>query len=184
MEKGTTLNETYSEILEEAENVRIDAIASTMDIMGVTPSIGRLYGIMYFSELPMTLEDMSKKTGMSKPRMSTSVRSLLEIQHIHKVWRKGERKDLYEAEKDFFKTFISFYCKNWEREYIVNRESIEQSIEKLEILLNNSDTPLEIREKAERNKELLEESKHYFDFLEKLVHTLRSKEFFTMLNES
>lgn len=92
----------HIEILEEAESLVIDAIAETMDLYGVTHSIGRLYGVLYFSEEPMTLNQMSNSLGMSKPSMSTGIHSLVDIEMVQKVWRKGERKDLYKAEKDFF----------------------------------------------------------------------------------
>ncbi|UYZ15616.1 GbsR/MarR family transcriptional regulator [Brevibacillus sp. WF146] len=152
-----------------------------MDLYGVTPSIGRLYGVMYFSEEPMTLDEMSKKLGMSKPRMSTGVHQLLEIYMIQKVWKKGERKDLYEAEKDFFSSFISFFCKKWEREITVNLAAIDKSMEKLQVLLNFPDVPVPIQQKARKNLQQLEESIQYYQWLKKLVHAFKSKEIFTLL---
>jgi len=171
----------YSQMLEEAETLVIDAIAETMDLYGVTPSIGRLYGVMYLSENPMTLDEMSEKLGMSKPRMSTAVHSLMEIYMIQKVWKKGERKDLYEAEKDFFKSFISFFCKKWDREISVNLEAIEKSLEKLKALIASPDVPDAILHKAQKNLQQLEESTQYYLWLKKLVHVCRSKELFALV---
>jgi DNA-binding transcriptional regulator GbsR (MarR family) len=170
-------------MLEEAETLVIDAIAETMDLYGVTPTIGRLYGVMYMSEDPMTLDEMSSRLGMSKPRMSTGVHSLMEIQMIQKVWRKGERKDLYEAEKDFFKTFVSFFCKKWEREIIVNLEAIEKSMEKLQELAHLPNVPETIRERAQKKLLQLEESTRYYQWLRKLVHACRTKDIFQMIEE-
>ncbi|HET7615624.1 MAG TPA: GbsR/MarR family transcriptional regulator, partial [Bacillales bacterium] len=91
--------------IEKAENAVIQSIAETMDLYGVTPSIGRLYATMYFKHDPMTLDNMKDDLGMSKPSMSTAVRKLQDINIVQKVWQKGSRKDLFLAEKNFFHYF-------------------------------------------------------------------------------
>ncbi|MDQ0884558.1 GbsR/MarR family transcriptional regulator [Peribacillus sp. V2I11] len=173
----------HIEILEEAESLVIDAIAETMDLYGVTHSIGRLYGVLYFSEEPMTLNQMSKSLGMSKPSMSTGIHSLVDIEMVQKVWRKGERKDLYKAEKDFFVSFLSFFCKKWDRELSVNMQAIEKATEKLNSLLDNPDVPDAIQQKAIKDLQQLQDSTQYYLWLKKLVHAFRSKELFKMIEE-
>ncbi|MDM5281776.1 choline uptake/conversion transcriptional regulator CudC [Peribacillus frigoritolerans] len=173
----------HIEILEEAESLVIDAIAETMDLYGVTHSIGRLYGVLYFSEEPMTLNQMSKSLGMSKPSMSTGIHSLVDIEMVQKVWRKGERKDLYKAEKDFFVSFLSFFCKKWDRELSVNMQAIEKATEKLNSLLDNPDVPDAIQQKARKDLQQLQDSTQYYLWLKKLVHAFRSKELFKMIEE-
>nr|WP_245534000.1 GbsR/MarR family transcriptional regulator [Effusibacillus pohliae] len=152
-----------------------------MDLYGVTPSVGRLYGVMYFSDKPMSLDEMSKKMGMSKPSMSTGIHSLLEIDMVQKVWQKGVRKDLYEAEKDFFKSFVSFFCKKWNREITVNLEAIEQSEKILARLLVDPNTPEPVRSKAQQDLLLIEESKQYYEWLRKLVAVIKNRKIFELL---
>lgn len=173
----------HIEILEEAESLVIDAIAETMDLYGVTHSIGRLYGVLYFSEEPMTLNQMSNSLGMSKPSMSTGIHSLVDIEMVQKVWRKGERKDLYKAEKDFFESFLSFFCKKWDRELSVNMQAIEKATEKLNSLLDTPDVPDAIQQKARKDLQQLQDSTQYYLWLKKLVHAFRSKELFKMIEE-
>ncbi|MET3321089.1 GbsR/MarR family transcriptional regulator [Peribacillus butanolivorans] len=173
----------HIEILEEAESIVIDAIAETMDLYGVTHSIGRLYGVLYFSEEPMTLNKMSSSLGMSKPSMSTGIHSLMDIEMVQKVWRKGERKDLYKAEKDFFVSFLSFFCKKWDRELSVNMQAIEKATEKFNSLLDNPDVPDAIQQKARKNLQQLQDSTQYYLWLKKLVHAFRSKELVKMIEE-
>lgn len=178
-----TKQNNYSEMLEEAEGIVIDAIAETMDLYGVTPSIGRLYAILYFSEEAMTLDQMGKSLGMSKPSMSTGIHSLLDIEMVQKVWRKGERKDLYKAEKDFFVSFISFFCKKWDRELSTNLHAIEKATDQLNALVNNPDVPDAIQQKAQKNLQQLEDSTQYYMWLKKLVKAFRSKELFNFIEE-
>ncbi|UFJ39160.1 GbsR/MarR family transcriptional regulator [Brevibacillus humidisoli] len=174
----------HENILAEAEELVIDAISETMDLYGVTPSIGRLYGVMYFTDEPLTLDQMSSKMGMSKPSMSTSIRALQQIDMVHKVWQKGVRKDLYSAEKDFFKSFISFFCKKWNREIEVNMEAIKKAEEKLKMILDDPSAPVGIYKKAKADMELLDWSKKYYQWLEKLIASFENKEIFRLLEEN
>ncbi|MGP7818612.1 choline uptake/conversion transcriptional regulator CudC [Niallia sp. 01092] len=177
------INQNYEDLLKEAEELVISAIASTMDLYGVTPSIGRLYGYLYFMNEPVTLDQMSQELGMSKPSMSTSIRSLQQIDMVQKVWKTGVRKDLYNAEKDFFKSFFSFFCKKWEREISVNLEAIKLAEEKLTLLVNDENVPVGIYEKTKMNLKQLEESKNYYYFLKKLVKVFENKEILKMIND-
>lgn len=181
---GEQEQKNYMEMLEEAESIVIDSIAETMDLYGVTPSIGRLYGVLYFSEEAMTLNQMGSSLGMSKPSMSTGIHSLMDIEMVQKVWRKGERKDLYKAEKDFFVSFISFFCKKWDREVSINLQAIEKATEQLNYLLENPDVPDAIQQKARKDLQQLKDSTQYYLWLEKLVHAFRSKELFKMIIEN
>ncbi|WP_134701882.1 GbsR/MarR family transcriptional regulator [Ammoniphilus sp. YIM 78166] len=174
---------SYEESLRAAENMVIDAISETMDLYGVTPSIGRLYGILYFKQDPMTLDDMSAELGMSKPSMSTGIRALQQIHYVHKVWQKGVRKDLYLAEKDFFKTFTSFFSNMWNREIAVNQEAAERATEILTELIQDPQVPVWIHEQAKADLEQLRHSRQYYEWLRKVVHLFESKEINKLIEE-
>ena len=75
--------------LEEARDRFIQEISKNMYLYGITESIGRLYGTVFFAEEPMTLDEMSKELGMSKTSMSTGIRMLSESDMVERVWRKG-----------------------------------------------------------------------------------------------
>ena len=103
---------SYMDGKEQLERVRervIETIAKNMNLYGITDSIGRLYGMLYFHNQPMTLDEMKEELGMSKTSMSTSVRTLMDLKMVEKVWKKGTRKDLYLAEEDWHQTFIDFF---------------------------------------------------------------------------
>ncbi|MEK1829672.1 hypothetical protein AAAC51_12855 [Priestia megaterium] len=98
----------YHDLLKEAEDVVVSALADTMDLYGVTPSVGRLYGMLYFMDEPVTLDQMSEELGMSKPTMSTSIRSLQNIDMVHKVWKKVFEKTYMKQKKIFLSLFFIF----------------------------------------------------------------------------
>ncbi|WP_456276909.1 GbsR/MarR family transcriptional regulator [Bacillus sp. AK128] len=164
------------EILERSRSRVIDAIAQNMNLYGVTPSIGRLYGLLFFSDKPLTLDEMKEELGMSKTSMSTSVRSLLDINMVEKVWVKGVRKDLYSVEEDWYQSFFDFFTIKWRTGISMNISAIEKSIIELTDLLANPSIDDEIKQIAETDIAKLNNSLEYYDWLNRLVDSFESRE--------
>lgn len=166
--------------IEEAQDKVIGSITETMDLYGVTPSAANLYATMYFKD-QMTLDEMREELEMSKPSMSTSVRKLQEIEMVKKTFTRGSRKHTYVAEKDFFRSFMVFYCQMWEREVKMNMEAIKQAqLELNEVMEDNTSIPEDVVEANNINKQL-EDSKAYYNWLSSLVASIRSEEIFEFL---
>ncbi|SFH40609.1 DNA-binding transcriptional regulator GbsR, MarR family [Desulfotomaculum arcticum] len=165
----------------KAKDKVINAMAETMDLYGVTPSVGRLYGTLYFQRLPMTLDEMKDELGMSKPSMSLAVRSLLEMKVVQKVWQKGNRKDLYVAEKDFFKFFQVFFTDKWRREIEVNLHAINDALLEIKASLEDPNLSGEKRQEVEELEDQIVKSKVYYHWLDDLVRSLESGHLFELI---
>jgi len=169
------------EEIEEIDNIIKDSLANTMDMYGVTRSVGRIYASLYLNDHPMTLDDLRDELGMSKGRMSIGVRKLIDDKLIHQVYRKGHRKSLYEAEKDFFQFFVSFFTKRWQREVNVNLQGIKKARPRYQELIDDAETPEHIRKTAEQRLIKIEESLQYYEFLDLLVEKSHSGELFDLM---
>ncbi|MDC3414560.1 choline uptake/conversion transcriptional regulator CudC [Terrihalobacillus insolitus] len=168
------------EKMEKAKEQVISAISETMDLYGVTPSAGNLYATMYFKD-QMNLDEMREELSMSKPSMSTSVRKLQEIDMVKKTFQRGSRKHTYVAEKDFFHSFMSFYCQMWDREVKMNMEAIKRAEVELVEIFEDDTVSIEIRDEAKAHYEMIENSKVYYRWLERLTASIRSEEIFEFL---
>lgn len=171
MDKGS--DKKAEQFIEEAKGLVIDSIAETMDLYGVTRSVGTLYGMMYFED-DMTLDEMRENLGMSKPSMSSGVKKLQELNMVKKTFTKGSRKHTYIAEKNFFRFFNNFFTQKWEREVNLNLEAIERAQEKLTKVLIMNDVSEELQRKAREVYHQLEESKLYYYWLQQLVELIRT----------
>ncbi|WP_017754797.1 choline uptake/conversion transcriptional regulator CudC [Calidifontibacillus oryziterrae] len=167
--------------LEQARERVIDTIAQNMNLYGVTDSVGRLFGFLYFNNAPMTLDEMKDELGMSKTSMSTSVRSLMDLKMVDKVWRKGVRRDLYRAEEDWYQTFIDFFTIKWRAGISMNVTAIEKSIKELTELVHREDTEESIKEEASIDIEKLKSCLEYYDWLNRLVDSFESHEIFNYI---
>ncbi len=163
--------------VEESRDVMISAIAQTMVIYGVTPSVGRIYGVLYFAEEPKSLDDIKNEVAMSKASVSNGMRELLETEMVIKVWKKGDRKDHYIAEKDFLKNFINFFVKKLRQERSLILKANEQAKPALEEIANHSNDEV-AREAAKSDLANLNSSLDYFHWTMKLANAMESGEIF------
>ncbi|MCQ4088368.1 GbsR/MarR family transcriptional regulator [Saccharibacillus sp. JS10] len=156
----------------------IESIASTMDLYGVNHSFGQLYGIMYFEDRPMTLEEMKIEMNMSKSNMSYAVRSLTESQMIYKLDEKRDRKDQYQAETNFFRTFRNFFGAKLQREVNVMLTSIREVTPDLSEIAVSPDTSETEKEEALRDLHKLQHAEQYYVWLQGFVDRMQSEDGF------
>ncbi|WP_299088665.1 GbsR/MarR family transcriptional regulator [uncultured Metabacillus sp.] len=167
--------------LEKARERVIEAISQNMNLYGVTPSVGRLWGLLYFQNQPMNLDEMKIELGMSKTSMSTSVRSLMDLHMVDKVWKKGNRKDLYVAEEDWYQTFIDFFTIKWRNGVTINVSAIEKSLRDLHLLLEKPDLSEEIVHEINSDIKKLHQALEYYDWLNRLVDSFETHEIFNFI---
>ncbi|SCW82217.1 DNA-binding transcriptional regulator GbsR, MarR family [Paenibacillus tianmuensis] len=172
------------ELAQSEERLRIrknliEAIAETMDLYGATHSSGQLYGIMFFENRPMTLDEMKRQMNMSKSNMSYAVRSLVESQMVKKLDEKLERKELYAAETDFFIVFQKFFSHKLQREIDVMMKAIDDAQPNLTELILQEHTADEERKLALQDLHKLRHAQKYYEWLQQFVDSLRNGEFFT-----
>lgn len=79
----------------------IEACSRVCQLVGLPRSVGQIYGLLYLSVDPQSLDDMARILGVSKASASTGTRQLMTWGAIRPVWVHGERKDYFEAVLDF-----------------------------------------------------------------------------------
>jgi len=70
---------------------------------GINRVMAEIYALLYVSDSPQTLEDMSNKLKTSRSNISLNVRGLIELGVVNKVVIRGDRKDYYSAEENIGK---------------------------------------------------------------------------------
>jgi len=155
----------------------IQSIAKNMNLYGITPSVGRLFGILYFSDEPMTLDDMRNELGMSKTSMSTGVRALLDMKMVETVFRRGVRKDLYQTEEDWYKSFTALFAQKWRKAVESNVEEMMEAREKLKEIEENTDENA-LKYKIEEDIKRLDYARSYYEWLFRFIHVVESGEIF------
>ncbi|WP_085993369.1 GbsR/MarR family transcriptional regulator [Oceanobacillus senegalensis] len=156
----------------------IEKITDNMNAFGVSTSVGRVLGIIYMNREPMTLDELSEETGMSKTRMSQVVREMQDLNIAERVFKKGVRKDLYQVEEDYYQTFISLFTSTWQK--AINRSrSFEQKIMKrLDQLQDEKDLSPEDEQAVNELLAELKEWMDYYDWIRRVTDFFESGEIF------
>lgn len=168
--------EKYDETLDKF----IQVIAKNMNLYGITSSVGRLYGVLYFADEPMTLDDMRDALVMSKTSMSTGVRTLEGMRMVEPAYKKGVRKDLYRSEEDWYKSFTSLFSNRWKHQTESNIEEAEETMEDLK-KLHSETTDEALKEKIADDMEKLRNAKNYYEWLMKFIKVVESGEIFEFI---
>lgn len=168
--------EEYEEIVDRF----IQVISKNMSLYGITPSIGRLFGVLYFSNEPMTLDDMREALKMSKTSMSTGVRTLADLRMVETTFKKGIRKDLYKTEEDWFKSFTSLFGSRWRYQTQSNIEEAREAIKALERMKEET-TNGKLKEQLTIDMERLAYAKDYYEWLMQFIHVVETGEIFDLI---
>lgn len=174
------LNEQeQTELLKVRKRV-IEAIGRNMDLYGVTLSTGHLYGLLFFADKPMTLDEMGQEMKMSKTSMSTGVRTLLDLKMVNKVWEKGSRKDLYEVEYDWYQTFNDYFAIKWRKAVETNLNILKRSMDEMTKWISRTEEE-PVRNLLQEDLRKMKEAADYYTWLDRLIDTLESGEIYNLV---
>jgi len=133
----------------------IDACSRFCHLMGLPRSIGQIYGLLYLSASPLSLDDLVSILNISKGSASTGTRQLSQWGAIRQIWISGDRRDYYEVVADLVE-FIRASYQNYVRPRLhattLRLDSLTSSLD--EDAARGLLTPDELRLCSERIKAL------------------------------
>ena len=114
----------------------IEAMARSFERYGGKRSYGRLYGICYFADGPLSLDRLVEESGYAKSTVSTAMSTLERFHLVQRRSLPGEgKKAFYEAEADLWYVFEQVLDEQVRREMqLVSRalEAAEGALEESE----------------------------------------------------
>lgn len=168
------MNEEFKRVRDEI----IDFNSEHQTLFSMPLTVKRLMSVMYYFEKPMTLDDMTELLGMSKASMSIAVRELDEIGLVKKIWKKGERKDLYQVEEDNYDSFIKFFCYQWRKSVIPQTNALKKFIDELNKIKEQDNLDDETNDLIEKDLKKLYSGLGYLDWVSRLIQAFESHEIF------
>src|SRR5499427_7867697 len=89
--------------LARARDLAIDACGRIAEFWGFTRTMGRAFGLLYLSREPLAQAELQSRLGISAGSASMTLAALGRWGVVHKVWVRGQRREHYRAETDFWK---------------------------------------------------------------------------------
>ena len=99
---------------------------------GFPKGMGAIFGVLYLSPAPLSLDEIVQETGLTKGAISTEIRALARMGLVHRSSRLGDRKDYYEAESDFYAAIRSILKERQNSEFDRAIRSVRETLEIME----------------------------------------------------
>lgn len=86
--------------LSALERQVIDVFVDGVKVIGLPKSLGEIYGLLFLSPAPLSLDDVVWKLQLSKGSASQGLRMLRELGAVKEAETNGSRRTLYEPDVD------------------------------------------------------------------------------------
>lgn len=151
--------------LQDVRRHFIQGMSRISAFWGFPKAMGAIFGALYLSPEPLSLDDLVEQVGVTKGAVSTNVRRLERLGMVHKHIQVGERKDFYVAETDFWGIVRRLLQ---EREKSEFDRAIRTVGESLEMLKSTDPSPEEARLPL-HYQDRLQNMQTFFQTLDNLV---------------
>ena len=99
---------------------------------GFPKGMGAIFGVLYLSPRPLSLDEIVQETGLTKGAISTEIRALARMGLVHRSSKLGDRKDYYEAESDFYAAIKSILKERQNSEFDRAIRSVKDTLKTME----------------------------------------------------
>jgi DNA-binding transcriptional regulator GbsR (MarR family) len=154
--------------LSEARENFIQGMSRISHFWGFPKAMGAIYGAVYLSPEPASLDELVELVGVSKGAVSTNIRALERLGMVQKHLRLGDRKDYYVAETDFWKVVKGVLKEREKSEFDRALLTVDESLSMTE----TADLPPPDVELATFYQERMRSMKSFFNTLDNLIGML------------
>ena len=112
--------------LSRARDLGIDTCGRIAEFWGFTRTMGRTFGLLYLSREPLPQTEIQKRLGISAGSASMTLAALGRWGVVHRVWVRGQRREHYQAETDFWKMIAGVLNERERREIGAAVEAVER----------------------------------------------------------
>jgi DNA-binding transcriptional regulator GbsR (MarR family) len=117
-----------AEELTRSRELAAQALGRQSAFWGLGKTAGEIYGTLYLSRDPVSLEEVAARLSLTKGNISIAVRQLEQLGMVRRSWRKGDRRVFFEAEADFWKIAQSFLGLRHRPEFGQSFAMLEESV--------------------------------------------------------
>ena len=121
----------------QAHNHFVQGMSRISNFWGFPRAMGAIYGAIYLSPNPLSLDEIVEMVGVTKGAVSTHVRQLEQFGMVHKHIQLGDRKDYYTAETDFWEMIKNILKQREQTEFDHALNTVSESLDMVETAEGN-----------------------------------------------
>jgi DNA-binding transcriptional regulator GbsR (MarR family) len=114
--------------LRRARDLGIDTCGRIAEFWGFTRTMGRTFGLLYLSHEPLPQAEIQARLSISAGSASMTLAALGRWGVVHRVWVRGQRREHYEAETDFWKMIAGVLNERERREIGAAVEAVARAV--------------------------------------------------------
>lgn len=115
---------------------------------GISRTMAEIHALLYLSTEPLCTDDVMDSLEVSRGSASTNLRQLVNWGLVHRVHRRGDRKEYFDAEKDVWQMFDTIIRERRRREVQPIVETLERCMEMISEASPAADDILKARHEA------------------------------------
>lgn len=125
-EVGEILPDPDRVALDEAKEDFITQWGAMGSAWGVNRTLAQIHALLIVSSEPMTTDQVMEELQISRGNAHTNLRELVDWGLLRSLYRRGERKELFQAEKDVWKMFCIITRERKKREIAPALETLQR----------------------------------------------------------
>ena len=110
----------------------VEGLSQISRFWGFPKGMGAIFAVLYLSPAPLSLDEITAQTGLTKGAVSTEIRALARMGLVHRSSKLADRKDYYAAETDFYKAIRTILKERQNTEFDRAVQSVRMALEALE----------------------------------------------------
>ncbi|MEK6798605.1 MAG: MarR family transcriptional regulator [Planctomycetota bacterium] len=95
---------------------------------GISRTMAEIHALLYLSTEPLCTDDVMEQIEVSRGSASTNLRQLVNWGLIHRVHRRNDRKEYFEAERDVWQMFETIIRERRRREVQPIMETLDRCL--------------------------------------------------------
>ncbi|HUJ22954.1 MAG TPA: MarR family transcriptional regulator [Bryobacteraceae bacterium] len=101
---------------EEAKNRFLQSWGDMGPKWGIPKAMAQIHALLMITETPLSTDDVMQELGISRGNANTNLRSLADWGLVRRVFKKGDRKEYFQADKDVWNMFCRIARERKKRE--------------------------------------------------------------------
>lgn len=113
---------------EDARERVIESLEQSAEVYGLSRSAGRIYGVLYFADDPLSIPELVDLTGYAKSTVSNVTRTLTRVGLVHRRSSDGGgRRVRFAAEREIWYILQDVFRQHVRRELQTTRRAIRRA---------------------------------------------------------
>jgi DNA-binding transcriptional regulator GbsR (MarR family) len=117
--------------LDAVEEDFIGLWRSMSSLWGISPTMAEIHGLLFISGAALSMDEIMARLRISRGNVSMNLSKLVEWGLVHRVHKRGDRRDYYESLRDVWEMFTLVAAQRKRREIDPILNTLRQCRERL-----------------------------------------------------